>query len=50
MSESSPPPEEEGDFKKFEELAKQVLSVPKSEIEKREANWREARSRLQEGK
>lgn len=35
--------EESASFKRFRKLAKQVVSVPKSEIDKRAEEWRAAR-------
>ena len=40
-SKSSKPPSEE--YQNFEKLAKQLISVPKSEIDKREAEYQRAK-------
>jgi hypothetical protein len=33
-------------FHRFEEMMKQIISVPKSEIDKREAAWKKERAQL----
>jgi hypothetical protein len=38
--------EAESHFNRFKEMMKQIVSVPKSEIEKREAEWKKQRARL----
>jgi hypothetical protein len=38
-----PPPPEQTPFQKFEEFARRVISVPKSEIERRERTYRETK-------
>ena len=40
-------PEKSPEFQKFEAFAKEVLSVPKTEIDRREAEWQK---RKQQGK
>jgi hypothetical protein len=36
----------EAHFRRFEEMMKQILSVPKTEIEKRDAEWKKQRAKL----
>lgn len=40
---SDPTPQEPAPFEKLRALTRQVLSVPKSEIDRREAAWKKAR-------
>jgi hypothetical protein len=42
MSEETETPDEKA-FERFKRLAEKVVSVPKSEIDKRAKEWREAR-------
>jgi hypothetical protein len=42
-SKTDKPPSE--DYQRFEQLAKQLISVPKSEIDKREAEYQRAKRR-----
>jgi hypothetical protein len=37
------PPTGETPFQKFESLVRQVIAVPKSEIDRRDAEWRKKR-------
>lgn len=37
------PPEEETPFERFERMVRQIVSVPKTEIDRRDAEWRKAR-------
>jgi hypothetical protein len=42
MTFMQPPPAEPTPFAKFQQLAKAIMSVPKSEIDRREEQWKEA--------
>jgi len=42
--ESPDPPREQTPFERFEEFARKVVSVPRSEIEKRERAYRDERN------
>ena len=42
--------EAESHFHRFEKMMKQILSVPKSEIDKREAEWKKERAKLKRKK
>lgn len=37
-------PRERTPFEKFQDLTKKVITVPKSEIDKREAEWKQGRA------
>lgn len=41
----NPPPKEPTPFEKFAAVAKQVVSVPKAEMEKREKAWKKEREK-----
>jgi len=43
MSKTKPKREPSEEYARFEKLAKQLISVPKSEIEKREAEYQRAK-------
>ncbi|HSB09620.1 MAG TPA: hypothetical protein VLM38_09060 [Blastocatellia bacterium] len=45
MKKSKPPSVAQGEseYERFERLAKRIISVPKSEIDKREAEYKKAR-------
>ena len=42
--------EDKTDFEKFSELTKRLMSVPKSEIDKRHKEWEKRREREQQRK
>jgi hypothetical protein len=46
----SPENEAPGPFERMEKLAKQVMSVPKSELDKREREWRAERKKTSASK
>lgn len=43
MSDSPPAKREPTPFEKFQELTKKVIAVPKSEVDKRDAEWKRER-------
>jgi hypothetical protein len=47
---TKPKSEAESHFRRFEEMMKQVLAVPKSEIDKRHAAWKKQRAKRKKGK
>ncbi|HEY8900684.1 MAG TPA: hypothetical protein VIM61_09760 [Chthoniobacterales bacterium] len=47
---SDHPPPEPTPFEKMAALASKVIAVPKSEVDKREAEWREEREKATEQK
>lgn len=45
MKDGPPSPRERTPFEKFQDLTKKVIAVPKSEIDKREVEWRRERKK-----
>jgi hypothetical protein len=39
-------PNQENQFEKFRKFAKQIVSVPKAEIDRREAEYKKARAKM----
>ncbi len=44
MKDGPPSPRERTPWEKFQELTKRVVRVPKSEVDKREAEWKRDRA------
>lgn len=44
MKDAPPSPRERSPWEKFQDLTKKVISVPKAEVDKREGEWKRARS------
>ncbi len=49
MKDSPPSSREPTPFEKFRELTKKVIAVPKSEVDKREAEWQRERAKKKRG-
>lgn len=45
MKDGPPTPRDRSPWEKFQDLTKKVIAVPKSEIDKRDAEWKRGRGR-----